>query len=217
MRRPALALLLVAAASTPLRAQSAEDVVARLRRAETEIQRLQFDYVQVTRIPLTGESVQSKGAALFDRPNRFRLEQKTPQPQTVVCDGKDLWFYLPARGQALRDSVDNWARSAGFPQGLSPFRLETTELRAKYDIALETPDPKTPVLRLTPRGDRAFPYDLRVWVDVTSGLPIKTELSSKSVTATTTVKNFKINVPLSPDAFRFTPPAGTDVIDAPLK
>ena len=217
MRRSALSLLLVAAAAASLRAQSAEEVVARLQRAETEIQRLQFDYLQTTRIPLTGETFKSKGAALFERPNRFRLEQKSPQPQTVVCDGKDLWFYLPARGQALRDSVDNWARSAGFPQGLSPFRLETTELRAKYDIALETPDPKTPILRLTPRGDRAFPYDLRVWVDLASGLPIKTELSSKSVTATTTVKNFKINVPLSPDAFRFSPPAGTDVIDAPLK
>lgn len=217
MRRSALALLLVAAAAASLRAQSADEVVAQLQRAETEIQRLQFDYLQTTRIPLTGETVKSKGAALFERPNLFRLEQKTPQPQTVVCDGKDLWFYLPARGQALRDSVDNWARSAGFPQGLSPFRLETAELRAKYDILLETPDPKTPVLRLTPRGDRAFPYELRVWVDLVSGLPVKTELSSKSVTATTNVKNFKINVPLSPDAFRFSPPAGTDVIDAPLK
>lgn len=212
-----LPVCLFLAAAASLRAQSADDVVARLQRAESEIQRLQFDYLQVTRIPLTGESVKSRGAALFERPNRFRLDQKTPQPQTVVCDGKDLWFYLPARGQVLRDSVDNWARSAGFPQGLSPFRLETAELRSKYDIALETPDAKTPVLRLTPRGDRAFPYDLRVWVDLATGLPVKTELSSKSVTATTTVKNFKINVLLSPDAFRFSPPARTDVIDAPLK
>lgn len=214
MRRT-LAILCLLSAALTARARTVDDVLDLLRRAETRVQRLRFDYTQTTKITITHETVRARGTALFERPNRFRLEQKTPQPQTVVSDGETLWFYLPARGQVLRDGVDNWARSAGFPQGLSPFRLDSADLREKYDAALENDDPKTPVIRLTPKA-AAAPYRLRVWVDAATGLPVKTELASDSVSAVTEVKNVKTDFTPGRDAFRFSPPAGTDVIDLPL-
>ncbi len=215
MKGPVLFLACSAVLGGTVHALSLEAVLGRMERAETEVRGLRFDFTQTTRLTLTGESVRSEGSASFERPNRFRVEQRSPQRQTIVSDGKDLWFYSPSRGQVMRDSMQNWARSAGFPQGLTPFRMDVGEMRRKYAFALDSADPKTPTLKLSPVDTAALPYTLRVWVDMATGLPKKTELSSSSVTAMTEVRNARVNPAFTADTFSFRPPAGTDVI-APL-
>lgn len=214
MKRPLVILGLCAMASLSA-AQTVEEVLTRLEKAETEVQRLSFDFSQTTRIVITGESVESRGSALFERPNRFRVEQKAPSPQIIVGDGRDLWFHLPQRNQVIHDSMENWAASAGFPKGLTPFRFQVGEMKEKYRFVLDKADPHTPVILLSPADPHALPYTIRLWIDLKTGVARRTELSSASVTATTDVKNLHINGPLPRDAFVFRPPKGTDVLEMP--
>jgi chaperone LolA len=213
-RRVALALVAISLCGSS-RAVPLDAVLARLERAEKEIHSLRFDFSQTTTLALDGRAVVSRGTASFERPNRFRLEMSSPEVQTIVSDGKVLWVYLPARAQVLRDSMDNWFRSAGFPKGLTPFRMDVSEMKKKYRFVLEEDGPK-PVLSLTPIEGESLEYTLRLWVNLETGLAEKTELASENVTAVVTVGNVRVNPARDPGAFRFVPPPDASVMEMPL-
>lgn len=196
-----------------------EAVVARMEEAEKKVQALSFDFTQTTTIRLTGEKQKIRGAALFRRPDKFRVEHKSPQAQTVVSDGKTLWFYNPSRGQVFVDSWENWSASAGFPKGLMSFQWEVSGLRKRYAIELErkaSGEPPAAVLKLTPLEGGPWPYVFRLWVNTETGLPFRTELESQSVAAVTEIVKTRMNPALAGDAFTFTPPAGAEVFGSPF-
>lgn len=199
-----------------LRAATLDEVVGRLERAEKEVQSLQFDFTQKTTLSIGGRAAESRGTAIFQRPNRFRVEQSAPETQTFVSNGKQFWVHLPDRGQVLKDSMDHWARFAGFPQGLTPFRMDVAEMKKKYRFSL-TEDEGGPLLTLTPIDAGAFPYSLRLWVDMDSGIAQQTALISDNLTAVVRVQNVKVNPRLDAHVFRFVVPPGTEILEMPKK
>jgi len=42
------------------------------------------------------------GRLYFKSPHFLRLEQKTPNPETVIADGHTLWWFIPRKQQAYR-------------------------------------------------------------------------------------------------------------------
>lgn len=198
-------------------AHTLTEVMDRLERAERDTRSVSFDYAQVTTLTTTRTESTSRGRASFQRPNRFRVEVDAQDRQIMVSDGKNLWFYLPSRDQVIRDSMANWARSAGFPQGLTPFRMDVADMKAKYQFTLEDDGSASgrPVLALTPKEKGMFPYTFRLWVDMASGFASKTELSSDAVRTVVTVTNVSLNPSFPKDQFQFRPPEGTDVVDMP--
>lgn len=197
-------------------AATLDEVVGRLERAEKEVQSLQFDFTQKTTLSIGGRAAESRGTAIFQRPNRFRVEQSAPEMQTFVSNGKQFWVYLPDRGQVLKDSMDNWASFAGFPQGLTPFRMDVAEMKKKYRFSLAE-EKEGEVLTLTPLDAGAFPYTLRLWVDMESGIAQQTALISDNLTAVVRVQNVKVNPPLGAHVFRFVVPKGTEILEMPKK
>lgn len=199
-----------------LHAATVEEVVARLDQAEKEVQSLQFDFTQRTSLAIGGRDVITRGSATFQRPNRFRVEQAEPEKETFVSDGKQFWVYLVERGQVLKDSMDNWARFAGFPQGLTPFRMDVAEMKKKYQFSLNEESDGT-VLTLTPKDAGDFPYTLRLWVDMKTGIAEKTALVSDTLTTTVRVQNIKVNPKINAGIFKFVPPKGAEILDIPMK
>ncbi len=197
-------------------AATLEEVVGRLERAEKEVQSLRFEFTQTTTLSIGGRAVESRGTAIFQRPNRFRVEQSAPENQTFVSNGKQFWVYLPDRGQVLKDSMDNWSRFAGFPQGLTPFRMDVAEMKKKYKFSLEEEN-GLPVLTLTPLDAGAYSYTLRLWVDLATGIAQQTALTSENLTALVRVQNVKVNPSLEASLFRFQPPKGTEILEVPNK
>ncbi len=195
-------------------AATLEEVVGRLERAEKEVQSLRFEFTQTTTLSIGGRAVESRGTAIFQRPNRFRVEQLAPEPQTFVSNGKQFWVYLPDRGQVLKDSMDNWSRFAGFPQGLTPFRMDVAEMKKKYKFSLEEEN-GGPVLTLTPVDAGSYPYTLRLSVDLATGIAQQTALTSENLTAVVRVQNVKVNPSLEASLFRFQPPKGTEILEVP--
>ena len=195
-------------------AATLEEVVGRLERAEKEVQSLRFEFTQTTTLSIGGRAVESRGTAIFQRPNRFRVEQLAPEPQTFVSNGKQFWVYFPDRGQVLKDSMDNWSRFAGFPQGLTPFRMNVAEMKKKYKFSLEEEN-GGPVLTLTPVDAGSYPYTLRLSVDLATGIAQQTALTSENLTAVVRVQNVKVNPSLEASLFRFQPPKGTEILEVP--
>lgn len=193
-----------------------EDVVARLERAEKEVQSLQFDFTQKTTLAIGGRAVETRGKAMFQRPNRFRVEQSAQENQTFISNGKTFWVSLPDRGQVLKGSMDNWARFAGFPQGLTPFRMDVAEMKKKYQFSMSD-ESEGAVLTLTPKEAGEFSYTVRLWVDMNTGVAEKTALVSDNVTTVVRVQNIKVNPRVESGTFRFVPPKDTEILEMPLK
>jgi outer membrane lipoprotein carrier protein len=206
------------AASPPKGPKAASDSVqaalSRLEKAEKNVSSLRFSFTQKTHIKVTDEDQTIRGKALFLRPAKFRVEHISPRVQTVVSDGKTLWFYNPERNQVLSDKWENWSRSAGFPQGLTPFQEGASSFQERYEITHGGREGASDVLHLTPKKAGAWPYTLRLWVD-DRGLPVRTELESQTLKTSTEVDEIEVNPVLEDSQFTFTPPAGADVIGAP--
>jgi outer membrane lipoprotein-sorting protein len=110
--------------------------------------------------------------------------------------------------------MDNWSRFAGFPQGLTPFRMNVAEMKKKYKFSLEEEN-GGPVLTLTPVDAGSYPYTLRLSVDLATGIAQQTALTSENLTAVVRVQNVKVNPSLEASLFRFQPPKGTEILEVP--
>jgi outer membrane lipoprotein carrier protein len=105
----ASALLFVALApfGSPLRAD--ESPAAQLRCVQLRygaLKDLQADFTQESRVASLGRPRTRSGRLFFQTPGRMRWEYDAPEPQLIVADGKQLWFYRPERRQVVVQPMD---------------------------------------------------------------------------------------------------------------
>jgi outer membrane lipoprotein carrier protein len=63
-------------------------------------------FTQESRVASLGRNRTRAGRLFFQAPGRMRWEYDAPEPQLIVADGKQLWFYRPERRQAVVQPVD---------------------------------------------------------------------------------------------------------------
>ncbi|MBK6880330.1 MAG: outer membrane lipoprotein carrier protein LolA [Elusimicrobia bacterium] len=206
-----MALVLSAGA---LSAASVEDVLGRLERSEGEIKTLSFDYRQTASLSVGKTETAVSGRVSFQRPDRFRIETAGPAAQTVVSDGTHLWIHTPAHKQVIRDTLKGVLGAQGVPAGLGSFQWKAADLKREFNVSVDDAAGETPVLVLTPKagGDTV----VRLWVDMKTGVAMKTALSAETVKTEVTLANVRVNPRLAKTLFRFKPPAGTEVLDMPV-
>jgi outer membrane lipoprotein carrier protein len=179
---------------------------------ESSIRTIGFSFQQNTRLHSTGDTQVISGKAFFMKPNRFRIEHVLPRPQLVVSDGKRVWVYISDRRQVIMDSWKNWERMSGVPKGLLTFQDRMSRMRKRYDVSLKQPaeEGKNVVLIMRPAGKSAWPYVLTLTINPDTGVPMRTELESDTITIVTDVQNPVINPSLEKDFFEFHTPAGVE-------
>lgn len=150
---------------------------------------------------------QTSGSFAFSRPGRFRWEVSRPFAQTVVADGERLWLHDPDLNQVtvrrLSDSLGSSPAAILF--GTSDIERDFAMREAGTRDGLEWLDaqPRQP--------DSGFE---RISIGFRRGLPEAMEV--RDAFGQTTILAFKgieRNPKLAPDAFRFTPPKGADVVE----
>ncbi|MEY4593226.1 MAG: hypothetical protein RIR18_2121 [Pseudomonadota bacterium] len=151
----------------------------------------------------------SKGQLAFSRPGKFRWEVEKPFPQLMVGDARQVWLYDPDLQQATHRKVD--AALGSTPAALlagngslgaldKVFALKELPFREGLEWVEATP--KNPesgfvLIRLGFTGSQLKAMEmLDSFGQVTRVVFVKPEL----------------NPALSPEVFRFTPPAGVDVL-----
>ncbi len=143
-----------------------------------------------------------------------------PEPFTFVTDYKTFYQYFPQQKRVMKTSADRPEIRAMFqkpvtdmnplslvtPQSLTYVGKEELDGEPVYHVE------GTTTSQLMPGGPQV-PRTLSAWISVEDGLPRKTVESVGVSTGTTVYKNVKINPPVKPEDFAFTPPANVAVID----
>jgi len=163
-----------------------------------------------------GISRTESGTLWLKHPGKMRWEYREPGPKLFVTDGKNAFFYVPGDHQARRALVkklDDLRSPLRYLLGKTKLNKEFTNLALASDINPVIPGDV--VLRGIPKGmeDRVASVLLEVSLQGEIRRIVLTEVDG----AVTEFRfsNQRPNVPVPDDRFRFTPPAGVEVVEVP--
>ena len=154
-----------------------------------------------------GKKIQnSTGILYLNRPGKFRWVYKTPEPQVIVGDGKNIWIYDEDLEQVTIKPMSRAMSS-------SPMAILTRKQSPDAQFVVTPITTKAAGLdwfKLTPRkASKDFKY-LEVALDrkTMRQMVMYDQLGQKTVIQL----NARTNVPIKGNTFYFKVPAGVDVI-----
>jgi len=201
MKTTAIAFALFAAC-----AAAHADAVDTLREFVRDVKSGQAAFTQtVTSADGTRKKL-SSGDFEFARPNRFRFSYSKPFEQLIVADGQKVWIFDTDLNQAssrrLAQALGSTPAALLAGAALEPeFVLSAEPARDGLEWALATPRAKDGAYQAMRVG---FNGKLLSVVEITDSFGQRSRL---------VFSRFASNPVLSPDRFRFVPPAGADVIE----
>ena len=178
--------------------------VDQLRTFLTQTTSARGEFVQ--RVTRNASTQQSSGQFVFQRPGRFRWSYEKPYEQLIIADGERLTLFDKDLNQAtirkLQVALPSSPASILFGSNDFEREFEVTELGARDGLEW---------IRARPRAkDTAFD---RIEIGFKAGLPASMLLIDNfGQTTTLSFSRLERNPKLEPDAFRFTPPKGADVL-----
>ena len=210
--------LLALAASLIVSAAALADGLQDLERFLREVDGGSADFTQVVTAPARTDadggqartkSKTSTGRFEFQRPGRFRFDYTKPFEQTIVADGRTLWLHDPDLNQVT-------AREQQEALGNTPAALIASEgglkaLQGAFDLQAQPDQQGMSWVLATPRDkDGALQ---RVRVGFRAGQLAALEIAdSLGQTSVLSFGQWQTGAAISAERFRFTPPAGADVI-----
>lgn len=149
---------------------------------------------------------QSSGIVAISRPGKLRWEIQKPYPQLVVGDGEKIWIHDPELQQVT-------VRKAGQAIGGSPAALlsGSNELERNFTLKEAGDSDGMAWVEATPKANDSGFERVRLGF---SGSDLKAMELLDSFGQTTLVRFSRLekNPALPASTFRFTPPAGADVV-----
>ena len=179
------------------------------------VRTLQADFVQVIDNPMIGDPETTRGRLYQRRPGYFAMRFTDPKDDRIVADGRHLWLYTPSTtpGQVIRSAIPGTGTTG--PNLIGQFVEHPRErYYARYVRADSLSDEVVDVIALTPRA-HALPYsEATVWIARKDGLVRRIDLVETSGQRRTIIlRNLAINQAVPAREFRFSPPAGSRVVD----
>ena len=198
------AVLVASMLMTSLAAQAAP--IDTLREFVRDVKSGHAQFTQTVTSPDGAKKKSSSGSFDFARPNRFRFAYAKPFEQTIVADGEKVWIYD-------RDLNQVSSRRIGQALGATPAALLAGgSLDKDFDLANLPAKDGLEWAEAKPKAkDGAF-QSVRVGFrgkDL-AALEIIDSFGQQSLLR---FDAFAANAPVPAEAFRFTPPAGADVIE----
>jgi len=155
----------------------------------------------------------STGEVLLKKPGRMRWNYKTPEAKAYVSDGDVLWLFEPEDKQAFKQEL----KGSQLPAALA-FLTGKGKLSEEFDISVAKDAPvgttRDYVLALSPKQPQAQVKSLLFVVDPDTFFVRETFIVDAQGNSNDILfSDVKINVHLPESTFRFTPPAGTRIVD----
>ena len=152
----------------------------------------------------------ASGTFVFARPGKFRWAYEKPHKQLLVADGTRLWIHDPDLNQVTVKRIDRAISST--PAALLAGKEDITALFTLRDGG--TRDGLAWVEALPKEKDTGFErVRLGLQGKQLAAMELEDQLGGRTHLRFT---EFKANPQVQADTFRFTPPAGADVMeDAP--
>jgi outer membrane lipoprotein-sorting protein len=176
--------------------------------------------VELTAVDAAGaEPRTGSGKAYFDRGGAVRFDLSSPDEETLLSTGPELYVYEPARAIVEQFAV------AKHPERLEPyaslgFSLTGKGLEKNYVVSLlgeeSIDDHKTLVLELTPRSDemRAAVSRIQLWIGEAAWLPVQQKIfhGGAETYLSARYRNVSKDVPLEDSLFKPKWPKGTETV-----
>lgn len=182
------------------------DAVDQLRGFVREVKSGRAAFTQTVTSVDGAKKKTSGGNFEFSRPNRFRFAYTKPFEQLIVADGSKVWIYDADLNQAssrkLTQALGNTpaALLAG-GQLDQDFVLSAQPSHDGLDWALATPKAADGSIKSMKVGFKGKEL---------AAVEIVDNFGQRSLLQ---FSGFAANVALAPDQFRFSPPAGADVVE----
>ena len=203
--RRAIAFVVAAAGVAVFASASAAPVDA-LREFVRDVKTGHARFTQTVTSPDGVKKKISSGSFDFARPNRFRFVYAKPFEQSIVADGEKVWIYDKDLNQAS-------SRKIGQALGATPAALLAGgSLDKDFDLANLPAKDGLEWAEAKPKAKEGTFQSVRVGFkgkDL-AALEIVDSFGQKSVLR---FESFQANAAIGPETFRFTPPAGADVIE----
>jgi outer membrane lipoprotein carrier protein len=214
MRRFLVLTAAVAALTSPLHAQTADEVIGKAVTAYKSVRTMRGTFEQTIRNPLTGTSMTARGDFQQRFPDRISILFTDPKGDRIVVDGAVAWLYLPSTnpGQVLKVPSD----AGGGSLNLTERFLASPSARFRMTSAgtAVVGDRPTHAVQLVPKTPMPEFTQATVWVDDANGLIRQFEITEPSgLVRRIRMVDARINVAVDAAAFSFTPPKGVKIID----
>ena len=197
-------LTLALALAGPARAQA--DGVQALRNFVREATSGRAAFTQTVTSPDGARRRVSSGTLEFQRPGRFRFQYAKPFEQLIVADGTRVWIHDPELAQAT-------SRPLAQALGQTPAAiLAGGTLERDFELSAQGAEGGLEWVQALPRDKDGPIQSLRVGFRGAE-LAVLELRDSFGQRSRLELRELRLNVPVTPGAFRFTPPPGTDVIE----
>ncbi|CAG1007871.1 Outer-membrane lipoprotein carrier protein [Burkholderiales bacterium] len=151
----------------------------------------------------------STGTFAFSRPGRFRWSYEKPFEQLIVGDGAKVWIHDRDLNQVIVRRIDA-------ALGATPAALLAGDNTLERSFTLVDGGRADGLAWVDAVPKSAESTFTKVRIGFRDNLPRAMELvDAFGQTSRLRFDGFERNVPLPADLFRFTPPAGADVVEAP--
>lgn len=211
MRRHVMAVcagLLCCLAPGAAQAQSADEVLGRIRDRYADVRDLQIAFTLQTSFAGSRVERRSDGTLLLKKEGKYRVDTGD---RVLVTDGATVWSFTPATRQVLVDRVRPESRA------WSPERILTGDGGDVAATALGTDRVQGRELvgvKLVPREESAAFRSLKLWSDPDDWLIRRAEAEDlNGVTTVYTVTSIRVNPGLADARFTFVVPDSADVVD----
>jgi outer membrane lipoprotein carrier protein len=200
--------------------QDPAPILDRASKSYDSVRTLSADFIQIVDNPMIGGPDTTRGRLFQRRPNYFAMRFTDPKHDRVVADGRRLWLYTPSStpGQVIRTAIPGTGTTG--PNLIGQFVEHPHE---RYDARYVRPDrlsgDSVDVIALTPRAPPAPPADLpysgaTVWIAKRDGLVRRIDIVETSGQLRTIIlRNLVVNRGIAGREFRFSPPAGSQMVD----
>ena len=213
-RVPRFALFLVAILPGPP-TQDPWPVLDRASAAYAAITTLTADFVQVVDNPLIGAPDTTRGRLFLERPGRFAMRFTEPQGDRLVADGRYLWLYTPSTtpNQVIRTRIPTTGGVT--PNLIGQFVDRPRErYQARWVKTDSTGNGLADVVALTPLDAAAGYREAVIWVSRADAAVRRVEIVEASGQhRVVALHGLRSNTAIAARELRFTPPAGSRVVD----
>jgi outer membrane lipoprotein carrier protein len=207
----AVCVWLYASALPTFALPSVSSVARQVDERYNHLQTLTADFTEIYQG--SGMERTESGTLWLKKPGKMRWEYRSPEEKLFLSDGHDGWLYLPTEKQVRKSSMkklDDIRSPLAFLLGKTKLEKELAGLSFAPD--LQTWHPDDVILRGIPRG---MEETLRqVVLEITPDHAIARILLYGTDDSITEYRfsNHKENVAVPDAKFRFSPPAGAEVI-----
>jgi outer membrane lipoprotein carrier protein len=205
------AFLLLAARAGAAEDEAVKEALARLQQRYERTRTMTAAFEQTVESPTLAGTLASRGTLAFEKPNRMRWEYDAPDRQVIVGDGETLWIYQPEERQVIKAPLGE-AFQATTPV---TFLAGLGHLERDFAATLEADQPERWVLRLVPRKDQGIGTLVLVVRKADAAVEEARITDPLGTTTRLRLRDERRNVGIDGDRFRFTPPAGVDVVRPP--